>query len=359
MSKVKVGILGATGTVGQRFITLLEDHPFFDVVVLAASSNSSGKTYEKAGVSKWKLAQMMPEYVKEMIVKDVMDVDSIAKEVDMVFCALDMDKEPLLALEDAYAKAEIVVVSNNSANRWTQDIPMIIPEVNPEHLSVIEFQKKRLGTKRGFIVVKSNCSIQSYVPALHALKDFGIEQVMVSTYQAISGSGKNFEQWPEMIENLIPYIGGEEEKSEKEPLKIWGNIEDGKILNANSPVISAQCLRVSVLDGHTASCSVKFKNKPTKEEILTAWKNMEGEPQKLSLPLAPKQFITYFEEDNRPQPKLDVMIEKGMGISVGRLREDNIFDYKFVCLSHNTVRGAAGGAVLLAELLYKKGYMEV
>ena len=356
--KLKVGILGATGMVGQRFVTLLSDHPWFEVALVAASPRSAGQTYEQAVSGRWKMQVPVPENVKNLVVKDINNIEENAACVDFCFSAVDMGKEEIRAFEDAYAKTETPVVSNNSAHRWTPDVPMVIPEINADHLEVIEFQKKRLGTKRGFVAVKPNCSIQSYTPALYALKEFGPKQVVVCTYQAISGAGKTFKDWPEMVENVIPYIGGEEEKSEMEPLKVWGHIEDGKIVNAESPVITAQCLRVAVQDGHTAAVFVNFEKKPTKEEILDRWANFKGEPQELGLPSAPKQFIQYFEEDNRPQPVLDRDYERGMGISFGRLREDKIFDYKFVGLSHNTLRGAAGGAVLLAELLTAKGYIK-
>ena len=344
--KIKAGILGATGMVGQRFVSLLHDHPYFEIKVLAASARSEGKTYEEAVGDKWKMDSPMPECVKGMIVKNITDVEEVAKEVDMVFSA-----------EDAYAKTETPVVSNNSAHRWTPDVPMVVPEINPEHLEVLASQKKRLGTKRGFIVVKPNCSIQSYAPMLHALKEFEPTVVVASTYQAISGAGKTFKEMPEIIDNIIPYIGGEEEKSEQEPLRLWGHIEDGRIVKAETPVITAQCLRVPVSNGHTASVFMSFKQKPTKEQILDRWANFRGLPQELELPSAPKQFIHYFEEDNRPQPKLDRDTEGGMAVCAGRLREDSVYDWKFVGLSHNTLRGAAGGAVLIAELLVKQGYI--
>lgn len=355
-----VGIIGATGMVGQRFATLLENHPWFKVVVLAASPRSAGKTYEEAVGKKWVMSTPIPTDMKNIIVMDATaDIEKIAEKVDFVFCAVDMKKDEIRALEEKYAKAEIPVVSNNSAHRFTSDVPMVVPEINAQHLEIIADQRKRLGTKKGFIAVKSNCSIQSYVPALSPLKDkFGIKQVLACTYQAISGAGKTFETWPEMVDNLIPYIGGEEEKSEQEPLKVWGTIENGEIVKASSPLITTQCLRVPVSDGHTAAVFVKFDKKPTKEEILQEWANFKGEPQELELPHAPKQFIHYFEEDNRPQANLDRNLEGGMAVSVGRLREDTLFDYKFVCLSHNTLRGAAGGGVLLAELLAKKGYFD-
>ncbi len=360
MKQYNVGIIGATGMVGQRFSLLLENHPWFNVKVLAASPRSAGKRYEDAVGAKWAMKTPIPEKYKDMIVLDATaDIDKIASEVDFVFCAVDMKKDEIRALEERYAKAECPVVSNNSAHRGTPDVPMVVPEINPGHIEIISAQRKRLGTKKGFIAVKSNCSLQSYVPALHPLmKDFGVKQAMVCTYQAISGAGKTFETMPEIIDNVIPYIGGEEEKSEQEPLKIWGHIEGDRIVNALSPKISAQCLRVPVSDGHTAAIFVRFEKKPSKEEILTAWKNFSGVPQELELPSAPRQFIHYFEEDNRPQARLDRDTEKGMAVCVGRLREDIIFDYKFVCLSHNTLRGAAGGAVLMAELLAAKGYFD-
>ena len=359
MKKFKVGVIGATGMVGQRFMLLLENHPWFEVTALAASARSAGKTYEQAVGDKWAFSCPIPEKYRNFVVLDAeSDMDEIAKKVDFVFCAVNMDKAKIRALEESYAKAEIPVVSNNSAHRFTADVPMVIPEINPEHIEVIASQRNRLGTKRGFIAVKSNCSLQSYVPLLHPLKAFGIRQATVCTYQAISGAGKTFNSMPEILDNIIPYIGGEEEKSEKEPLKIWGKIENGEIVSATSPAITAQCLRVPVSDGHTAAVFVSFEKKPTKEEILSAWANFKGEPQKLALPSAPTQFIRYFEEDNRPQAKLDRMEGNGMSISAGRLREDCVFDYKFVGLSHNTLRGAAGGAVLLAELLASKGYFD-
>ena len=355
--KLRVGILGATGMVGQRFITLLENHPWFEVVCVAASPRSEGKTYEEAVDGRWKMTEPLSDRIKKMVVKNVNNIEEISKEVDFVFSAVDMTKDEIKVIEEAYAKAEVPVVSNNSAHRWTPDVPMVVPEINPEHLEVIESQKKRLGTKRGFIVVKPNCSIQSYTPALHALKEFEPETVVATTYQAISGAGKTFKDWPEMVDNVIPYIGGEEEKSEQEPLRLWGHIENGEIVKANTPVITTQCLRVPVSDGHTAAVFVNFKKKPTKEQILKAWKEFKGVPQELELPSAPKQFINYHEEDNRQQAKLDRDFENGMGVSMGRLREDKIYDYKFVGLSHNTKRGAAGGAVLIAELLTAKEYI--
>ncbi len=356
MEKMKVGVVGATGMVGQRFLTLLEDHPYFEVTALAASARSAGKTYEEAVGDRWKMKTPMPEKYKSMTVLDAAQIDEIGKLVSFVFFAVDMKKDEIKALEEAYAKAEIPVVSNNSANRWTPDVPMVIPEINDAHLEVIAAQRKRLGTKRGFIAVKPNCSIQSYVPALTPLRKFGIKEVVATTYQAISGAGKTFREWPEMIDNVIPYIGGEEEKSEQEPLRVWGKVENGEIVKADAPVITTQCIRVPVTDGHTAAVFVKFENKPTKEQILEAWQSFKGKPQDMKLPHAPEQFITYFEEDNRPQAALDRDIYGGMGVTVGRLREDTLYDYKFVGLSHNTLRGAAGGAVLIAELLYREGY---
>ena len=355
--KLKVGIIGATGMVGQRFACLLENHPWFEIEVLAASKRSSGLTYEEAVGDRWKMDIPMPEKYKKMVIIDADNVEEVCSKVDFVFCAVSLNKEETKKLEERYAKCETPVVSNNSANRHTEDVPMIIPEINGDHAKVIEAQRKRLGTKRGFIAVKPNCSIQSYVPALNALKQFGLEEVVVSTYQAISGAGKTFKEWPEMLDNVIPYIGGEEEKSEKEPLKIWGTVENGVIVDANAPVISAQCIRVPVLDGHLATISVRFKNKPTKEQIIDAWNNFKAPEVVLNLPSAPKQFIRYCEEDNRPQTQLDRNYENGMGISMGRVREDNIFDYKFVGLSHNTLRGAAGGGVLSAEYLTASGYI--
>ncbi len=359
MKQFNVGIIGATGMVGQRFATLLENHPWFNVKVLAASPRSAGKTYEEVAGERWKMAVPMPEAMKDMILMDATaDIEKIASMVDFCFCAVDMKKDEIKALEEAYAKAECPIVSNNSAHRFTADVPMVVPEINPEHIEIIASQRERLGTKRGFIAVKSNCSIQSYVPALHPLRKFGIKNVLACTYQAISGAGKNFETWPEMVDNLIPFIGGEEEKSEQEPLKVWGTIENGEIVKASTPSITTQCLRVPVSDGHTAAVFVSFDNKPSKEEILQLWADFKGVPQELELPSAPKQFIHYFEDDNRPQAKLDRNLENGMAVSAGRLREDTQYDYKFVCLSHNTLRGAAGGAVLLAELLAAKGYFD-
>ena len=356
-NKLKVGILGATGMVGQRFISLLENHPWFEVVTVAASPRSAGKTYEEAVDGRWKMTTPMPEAVKKLIVKNVNEVEEVAASVDFVFSAVDMTKDEIKAIEEAYAKTETPVVSNNSAHRWTPDIPMVVPEMNPQHLEVLTAQKERLGTTRGFVVVKPNCSIQSYAPMLHALREFEPTTVVATTYQAISGAGKTFKEWPEMLDNIIPYIGGEEEKSEQEPLRIWGKVENGVIVKAAEPVITTQCIRVPVSDGHTAAVFVNFRKKPTKEQILEAWKNFKGLPQTLELPSAPKQFITYFEEDNRPQAHLDRDTENGMGICAGRLREDTVYDYKFVGLSHNTKRGAAGGAVLIAELLKAQGYI--
>ncbi len=357
MKKFNVGVIGATGMVGQRFLLLLANHPWFNVKVLAASEKSAGKPYREA-IKRWHLAEPMPEKFADVIVSDAKaDIEKIVREVDFCFCAVNMKKEEIRELEYEYAKAECPIVSNNSAHRFTPDVPMIIPEVNPEHLQVIDAQKKRLSTRRGFIAVKSNCSLQSYVPLLHPLRKFGLKCAAVTTYQAISGAGKTFETMPEICDNVIPYIGGEEEKSEKEPLKIWGTVKGGEIVPATAPTITAQCLRVPVSDGHTAACFVSFERKPEKEEIIRAWKEFSGEPQKLLLPSAPKQFIHYFTEDDRPQPKLDRYTELGMAVCAGRLREDNLFDYKFIGFSHNTLRGAAGGAVLLAELLAAKGYL--
>ncbi len=359
MREYKVGIIGATGMVGQRFITLLYNHPWYKIEVLAASSRSAGKKYTDAVGAKWAMDEEIPENVRDMIVMDAeADIEKIAEKVDFVFCAVNMKKDEIKALEEKYAKAECPVISNNSAHRHTDDVPMIIPEINADHAEIIKSQRKRLGTKKGFIAVKSNCSLQSYVPALHPLMKFGITKVLATTYQAISGAGKTFETWPEMIDNVIPFIGGEEEKSEIEPLKVWGHIEGDKIVDADSPSITTQCIRVPVSNGHTAAVFVSFENKPSIEEIKKAWAEFEGEPQKLNLPHAPKQFIHYFEDDNRPQAKLDRMLEGGMAVSVGRLRDDKQYDYKFVGLSHNTLRGAAGGAVLLAEHLTAKGYMD-
>ena len=355
--KLRVGILGATGMVGQRFISLLENHPWFEVVTLAASPRSAGKTYEEAVGGRWKMDTPMPEAVKKLVVMNVNDVEHVASTVDFVFSAVDMSKDEIKAIEEAYAKTETPVVSNNSAHRWTPDVPMVVPEINPEHFDVIEFQKKRLGTKRGFIAVKPNCSIQSYAPVLTAWKEFEPYEVVATTYQAISGAGKTFKDWPEMEGNIIPFIGGEEEKSEQEPLRIWGKIENGVIVKATEPKITCQCIRVPVLNGHTAAVFVKFRKKPTKEQLIEKLENFKGLPQELNLPSAPKQFIRYMTEDNRPQVTLDVNYENGMGINVGRLREDSIYDWKFVGLSHNTVRGAAGGAVLCAETLFAKKFI--
>ena len=359
MKQYNVAVIGATGMVGQRFISLLEHHPWFHVTTLAASAHSAGKTYEQAVSGRWMMSTPIPDAAKSIVVKDaVADAEEIAHSVDFAFCAVDMKKDEIRALEETYAKYECPVMSNNSAHRFTPDVPMMIPEINDDHAQIIEAQRKRLGTKRGFVAVKSNCSLQSYVPALHPLKEWGITKVLACTYQAISGAGKNFETWPEMVDNVIPFIGGEEEKSEKEPLKIWGTVSDSEIIPASTPSITTQCIRVPVTDGHLAAVFVSFEKKPTIEEIKNAWKNFAGYPQQHNLPSAPKQFLTYFEEDNRPQTKLDRNLEKGMGVSVGRLREDSQYDYKFVCLSHNTIRGAAGGAVLMAETLASKGYLD-
>ncbi len=360
MKKYNVGIIGATGMVGQRFSLLLANHPWFNVTALAASASSAGKTLGEAVEGRWAMTEEIPENLKDMLIYDAeKDIDEIISKVDFVFCAVNMKKDEIKALEEKYAKKECPVVSNNSAHRFTADVPMIIPEINPQHLDVIASQKKRLGTKKGFIAVKSNCSLQSYVPALYPLDGkFGIDKVLVCTYQAISGAGKTFDRWPEIVDNVIPYIGGEEEKSEKEPLKIWGNVEDGEIKLADSPKFTAQCIRVPVSDGHLAAVYVTFKNKPAKDEILNIWNNFKGDPQDLELPNAPKQFLNYYTEDDMPQTKLCRTLENGMAVSVGRLREDTQYDYKFVCVSHNTLRGAAGGAVLLAELLCAKGYMD-
>lgn len=356
-SKWKVGIVGATGMVGQRFISLLADHPWFDVVTLAASAGSAGKTYEEAVRGRWAFPWPIPEAVRSLTVLDASDVASVVANVDFVFCAVNMPKAEIRALEEAYAKAETPVVSNNSANRSTPDVPMIIPELNPQHAEIIPFQRRRLGTRTGFITVKPNCSIQSYVPALTALRHLGPNRVVVSTYQAISGAGKTFERWPEMVDNVILYIGGEEEKSEQEPLKIWGRIENGAIVPASAPVISAHCVRVAVADGHLSTCWVSFDKKASREEIIDCWRTFEGLPQKLNLPSAPHPFLQYFDAEDRPQTRLDRDFENGMGISLGRLRGDSLFDWRFVGLSHNTVRGAAGGAVLIAELLCQEGYI--
>ena len=359
MKKYKVGVIGGTGMVGQRFVTLMHNHPWFQLTVIAASPRSAGKRYEDAVAGRWAMDTPIPDEAKDIILMSAQDdVEKIAGMVDFVFSAVDMKKNEIQALEEAYAKCECPVVSNNSAHRWTPDVPMVIPEINPEHLAVIPAQRQRLGTQRGFIAVKSNCSIQSYVPALSPLRSFGIEKILVCTYQAISGAGKTFATWPEMVDNLIPYIGGEEEKSEQEPLKVWGRVENGVIVNAGAPAITAQCLRVPVSNGHTAAAFVTFRNKPTMEQMKEAWKNFKGRAQELDLPTAPKQFLHYFEEPDRPQARLDRDLEGGMAVSIGRLRPDTQYDYKFVSLSHNTLRGAAGGAVELAELLCAEGYME-
>lgn len=361
MKKYNVGIIGATGMVGQRFVLLLAEHPWFNVKVVAASPRSAGKSYFDAVSDKWAFDCEIPAEIAALTVKNATaDIAEIAKEVDFVFCAVDMKKDEIKALEEAYAKAECPVISNNSAHRSTEDVPMVIPEINADHIKVIDAQKKRLGTKRGFIAVKSNCSLQSYVPAIYPLdQKFGVKEVLVCTYQAISGAGKTFKTWPEMLDNVIPFIGGEEEKSEREPLKIWGKLENGKIVNATSPAFTAQCIRVPVSDGHMGAVFMRFENgkKPTRNEIIDCWKNYSGKAQELSLPSAPKQFLHYFSEDNLPQTKLQRNLENGMAISIGRLREDTQYDYKFVCLSHNTLRGAAGGGVLLAELLCAEGYI--
>ena len=360
MKSYNVGIIGATGMVGQRFALLLHNHPWFKVKALAASSRSANKTYKEALGERWSMTEECPESLKYMTVLDAAaDIDKIVSLVDFVFCAVDMKKDEIKALEEAYAKKECPVISNNSANRFTEDVPMIIPELNPEHAEIIKSQKQRLGTQKGFIAVKSNCSLQSYVPALYPLdKEFGVEDVLVCTYQAISGAGKTFKSWPEMVDNVNPYIGGEEEKSEKEPLKIWGKIENGKIVPATKPNFTAQCIRIPISDGHTAAVFVRFKNKPTEEQIINIWKNFKGRPQELDLPHAPKQFLHYFTENDMPQAKICRNLEGGMAVSIGRLRPDTQYDYKFVCVSHNTLRGAAGGAVLMAELLCAEGYMD-
>ena len=358
MRKYKVGILGATGMVGQRLITLMENHPWFELNTVAASGRSAGKTYEEALGGRWCMTTPLPEKFKGLIVKDaVSDAKKIADENDFVFSAVDMSKDEIRAFEEEYAKMECPVMSNNSAHRWTPDVPMIIPEVNPGHIQVVDYQRKRLGTTRGFISVKSNCSIQSYVPALTPLRKYGIREVLVTTYQAISGAGRTFETWPDMVDNVIPYIGGEEEKSEREPLKVWGEVKGGVIVPAKTPLITTQCIRVPVSDGHTAAVFVSFENTPPRETVLEEWRSFRGLPQMLNLPSAPEQFITYFEENDRPQAKLDRDLYGGMGVSCGRLRQDAIFDYKFIGLSHNTLRGAAGGGVLIAELLYRQGYL--
>ncbi len=355
--KLKVGILGGTGMVGQRFISLLENHPWFEVTTIAASPRSAGKTYEEAVGGRWKMTTPMPEAVKNIVVMNVNEVEAVASQVDFVFSAVDMTKEEIKAIEEEYAKTETPVVSNNSAHRWTPDVPMIVPEINEAHTDVIASQKERLGTTRGFIAVKPNCSIQSYAPVLYAWREFEPYEVVATTYQAISGAGKTFKDWPEMVENIIPFIGGEEEKSEKEPLRVFGKVENGEIVCAQEPKITCQCIRVPVLNGHTAAVFVKFRKKPTKEQLIEKLESYSGVPQELALPSAPKQFMRYMTEDNRPQVQLDVDYENGMGVSIGRIREDSIYDYKFVGLSHNTVRGAAGGAVLCAELLKAKGFI--
>ncbi len=358
--KLRVGILGGTGMVGQRFISLLDQHPWFEVVTIAASQRSEGLRYEDAVSGRWKMETPIPDSVKNIKIMNVNNVKEVAETVDFVFSAVDMTKEEIKAIEEEYAKTETPVVSNNSAHRWTPDVPMVIPEINCDHFKIIEAQKKRLGTKKGFIAVKPNCSIQSYVPALNAWKEFEPYECIITTYQAISGAGKDFKAWPEMVENIIPYIGGEEAKSEDEPLRIWGraDLERGEIVKADEPKISCQCLRVPVLNGHTAAVFVKFKKKPTKEQLIEKLENYKGFPQEEKLPMAPEQFIKYFDEDDRPQVKADVDRDKGMGISIGRIREDSIYDYKFVGLSHNTIRGAAGGAILCAEALTAKGYIK-
>ena len=361
MEKYRVGVIGATGMVGQRFVSLMENHPWFQLVAVAASARSAGKPYGEVVANRWAIGGSVPEEAKGLIVMDAdADAEKLADMVDFCFCAVDMKKEEIRALEERYAKLECPIVSNNSAHRWTEDVPMVVPEINAEHIKVIDAQRKRLGTKRGFIAVKSNCSLQSYVPALHPLKKYGIEKALVCTYQAISGAGKTFERWPEMVDNVIPYIGGEEEKSEREPMKMWGTVEDGKIVPATSPSITAQCFRVACQDGHMAAVFVKFEEgkKPSIEQIKADWANFSGRAQELNLPSAPKQFLHYFEEENRPQTRLDRMTENGMAVCLGRLREDAQYDYKFVGLSHNTLRGAAGGAVLLAELLCAENYID-
>jgi aspartate-semialdehyde dehydrogenase len=359
--RLRAGIIGATGMVGQRFVTLLAEHPWFQVVTVAASGRSAGKTYAEAAGARWAMTSPIPAAIGKLVVKDASRVEEVAGDVDLIFCAVDMPKEEIRCLEERYAKTETAVISNNSAHRWTPDVPMLLPEVNPEHLAIIEAQRRRLGVKRGFITVKPNCSIQSYVPALHALREFGIDKVFVCTYQAISGAGKTFKDWPEMLDNVIPFIGGEEEKSEKEPLKVWGTVEAGGIVNAGSPTITSQCIRVPVTDGHLAAVFVSFEKKPSMDRMIEKWKSFEAKPQKLGLPSAPKPFLTYFTEENRPQTRLDRDAgggrAAGMGITIGRLREDRLLDYRFVCLSHNTIRGAAGGAVLTAELLKSEGYL--
>lgn len=355
--KLRVGILGGTGMVGQRFISLLENHPWFQVTTIAASARSAGKTYQEAVSGRWKMQTPMPESVKNIKVMDVSDIDAVADTVDFVFSAVDMTKDEIRAIEEAYARTETPVVSNNSAHRWTPDVPMVVPEINSDHYEIIKYQRERLGTKRGFIAVKPNCSIQGYVPALAAWREFKPTELVITTYQAISGAGKTFEDWPEMVGNIIPYIGGEEEKSEQEPLKILGHIENNEIVKANGPRITCQCVRVPVLDGHTAAVFIDFEKKPSKMELIEKLKSFRGFPQEADLPSAPKQFIKYLEEDDRPQVSLDVDYENGFGVTVGRLREDTVYDYKFIGLAHNTIRGAAGGGVLSAEALVAKGYI--
>ena len=360
MKEYRVGIIGATGMVGQRFVTLMEGHPWFRLTALAASGRSAGKTYAEAVEGRWAMTTPIPEEAKSLVVLDAQaDAGKLAGMVDFVFCAVDMKKEDIRALEETYAKLECPVVSNNSAHRWTEDVPMVVPEINADHIKLIDAQRRRLGTKRGFIAVKSNCSLQSYVPALHPLRKYGLEKALVCTYQAISGAGKTFERWPEMVDNCIPYIGGEEEKSEREPMKLWGTVENGRLELAQGPAITAQCFRVACLDGHMAACFMKFQDgrKPSMEQIKADWAGFSGRAQELNLPSAPKQFLHYFEEADRPQTRLDRMVENGMAVSIGRLRPDSQYDYKFVCLSHNTLRGAAGGAVLLAELLCAENYI--
>ena len=361
MKQYKVGVIGCTGMVGQRFITLLENHPWFQLTAVAASARSAGKTYEEAASPRWAMDAPIPEEAKGLVILDAeADAAKLAEQVDFCFCAVDMKKEEIRALEEKYAKLECPIVSNNSAHRWTDDVPMVVPEINAEHIRIIDAQRRRLGTKRGFVAVKSNCSLQSYVPALHPLLKYGLERALVCTYQASSGAGKTFQRWPEMVDNCIPYIGGEEEKSEQEPLKLWGHIDGGKIVKADAPLITAQCFRVACQDGHMAAVFMKFKDgcKPSIEQIKQDWASFRGPAQELELPSAPKQFLHYFEEPDRPQTRLDRNLEHGMAISLGRLREDTQYDYKFVGLSHNTLRGAAGGAVLLAELLCKEGYIQ-
>ena len=360
MKTYKVGIIGATGMVGQRFATLLADHPWFEITALAASARSAGKSYKETIDGRWVMDAPVPEKIKDMVVMDAADVEAVAAKVDFVFCAVNMKKDEIKALEEAYAKAECPVVSNNSAHRFTPDVPMVVPEINADHIKIIESQRKRLGTKRGFVAVKSNCSLQSYVPAIHPLKELGVDKVLACTYQAISGAGKTFETWPDMVDNLIPYIGGEEEKSEKEPLKIWGEIKDGKIVPTDDISITSQCIRVPVSDGHSAAVFMSFgcENKPTVDEVIKEWESYVGRAQELNLPSAPKNFLHYFTEPDRPQIKSERNLENGMAVSIGRLREDTQYDMKFVCMSHNTLRGAAGGAVLMAELLCAEGYLD-